>query len=531
MLANISPPMTCDRSVTRQSALRLCSGENLKLHRAPLVLIHGWGANSQIWQSLPEALGQYFDVYTLDLPGFGSAVLEEYSEQSLVDWLHTQLPERCYLVGLSLGGMLCRAYAAQYPKAVRAMVTISTNLRFVANRQYASAMCEADFTSFSCGWDRDPQLCLKRFAGLQSQGDLQQRQLIRQLRNMDMDFDPVGAGSLLDLLASLDTTEYLQNINCPSLAIFGGQDCLVPVESANQLPDSCTKVIIDKAGHLPHLSFQSQVVEEIYQFIEDQLYKLDKSQVAQSFGRAADHYDEAAIVQRWSGRQLQSRMEATFMPRTVVDLGCGTGTQLFDLKQQFPNASCLGVDFSREMLVCAQSKYSDQPIDWLCCDAESMALQDGSRDLVVSNFALQWCANPSRVMSEIYRVLGTGGRFYFAIPGPNTLCELRNVWAQIDEDIHINRFFHASHWQKALQNAGFAQIDLSSETKVEHHQSVRDLLLNLKTVGATNYNRGRALHLTGKSHIAELYKGYEQYRTARGTIPATWDIVFGCAVK
>ena len=136
MLASTLPKVAFKQADVEQSPQHHSDGSGLKIHRAPLVLVHGWGANSQIWQSLPSALGKYYDVYTLDLPGFGSNLLEEYTEQSLVEWLHAQLPDRCYLVGLSLGGMLCRAYAAKYPQSVMALITISTNLRFVANQEY-----------------------------------------------------------------------------------------------------------------------------------------------------------------------------------------------------------------------------------------------------------------------------------------------------------------------------------------------------------------------------------------------------------
>jgi malonyl-CoA O-methyltransferase len=60
---------------------------------------------------------------------------------------------------------------------------------------------------------------------------------------------------------------------------------------------------------------------------------------------------------------------------------------------------------------------------------------------------------------------------------------------------------------------------------------VKDLLWNLKTVGATNHNSGKSKHLTGKKHIISLHQTYEQFKTRQGTFPATWDIIFGHAVK
>ena len=148
-----------------------------------------------------------------------------------------------------------------------------------------------------------------------------------------------------------------------------------------------------------------------------------------------------------------------------------------------------------------------------------------------SNFALQWCNNLTPSLAEIYRVLDTEGQFYFAIPGPQTLCELRKVWSEIDDDIHINRFASIDQWQAALKSVGFSSIEITQTTKVEYHPSVKDLLWNLKTVGATNNNSGKSKQLTGKQHLKRLYQAYDQFKTSQDTYPATWDIIFGRAVK
>jgi pimeloyl-ACP methyl ester carboxylesterase len=61
-------------------SLTLYPAGSAKLHRDPVVLIHGWGSNSEIWQTLPDKLSDYIDVYTLDLPGFGnSQLIDDYS--------------------------------------------------------------------------------------------------------------------------------------------------------------------------------------------------------------------------------------------------------------------------------------------------------------------------------------------------------------------------------------------------------------------------------------------------------------------
>jgi len=530
MLAN--PVITTDNPsiVSAEKSLTFYPAGKMKLHSHAIVLVHGWGANSEIWQGLPQTLSDFADIYTVDLPGFGSCPpIEDYSEPSLMDWLQNQLPQPCYLVGLSLGGMLCRAYAANFPDKVLGLITISTNLKFVADNQYPTAMPKADFELFSAIWDQNPSACLARFSGLQAQGDQRQRQLIRQLRNMSLDIDAVAGRDMLRLLADIDGTQQIEQIKCPSLAIFGAQDCLVPVAASQQLPVSHNSMLIESAGHLPHLSAQSQVVDKIRTFIDRSKYQLDKNQVAQSFGRAAETYDSAAHIQKWSGDQLLSDLNGGQNFKSIVDLGCGTGTQSALLKKQFPQAQITGVDFSSQMLAYASAQQTD--IDWLCCDAEDLAVDDQSQDLIFSNFALQWCNDPNPSLAEIYRVLNSQGQFHFAIPGPQTLWELREVWGQIDRDIHINRFLSSCQWQEALETAGFTKIELTHTTKIEYHPSVKALLWNLKAVGATNHNSGKAKHLTGKAQIKRLYETYRQFETSQGTFPATWDIIFGCAVK
>ena len=89
----------------------------------------------------------------------------------------------------------------------------------------------------------------------------------------------------------------------------------------------------------------------------------------------------------------------------------------------------------------------------------------------------------------------------------------------------MNRFYSLADWQVALEQAGFSQIELHSDSQVQQHSSVRELLMELKNVGAHNNNAGKQNTLTGKQHLQKLYAAYEDYRQADGTIPATWEII------
>ena len=83
----------------------------------------------------------------------------------------------------------------------------------------------------------------------------------------------------------------------------------------------------------------------------------------------------------------------------------------------------------------------------------------------------------------------------------------------------------------AFIEAGFKTVNLQSSVEIEHHQSVRELLLELKNIGAHNNNAGKANHLTGKRQLKALYNAYEQFRLPDGTLRATWEIISGSMVK
>ncbi|MFN3782512.1 MAG: alpha/beta fold hydrolase [Spirosomataceae bacterium] len=86
-----------------------------------LVLIHGFGMSSSIWNPLLKKLPKKTDVITVDYSTLSYQTIEEYA-----DWLHTQLEERGIaspiLVGHSMGGYISLAYLEKYPKNTSGLV-------------------------------------------------------------------------------------------------------------------------------------------------------------------------------------------------------------------------------------------------------------------------------------------------------------------------------------------------------------------------------------------------------------------------
>lgn len=95
----------------------------------------------------------------------------------------------------------------------------------------------------------------------------------------------------------------------------------------------------------------------------------------------------------------------------AVDLGCGTGDLLVDLRKVSRNV--IGVDNSPKMLETARTKFSHELdyIDLRIGELRHLPLSNLEADIVVLNMVLHHLASPIDAIKEVYRTLKFGGSF------------------------------------------------------------------------------------------------------------------------
>ena len=129
---------------------------------------------------------------------------------------------------------------------------------------------------------------------------------------------------------------------------------------------------------------------------------------------------------------------------TLLDVGCGTGQLLAELRECLPSCRLIGVDKSPAMIRQAQSR--DQSIEVYCADADNDDLfrivPEGSVDAVVCCHSFPYYKNKAVVLTKLYNILATGGIAVFAQASINNLYDkliLRAVEATAEKAEYLSR--------------------------------------------------------------------------------------------
>jgi malonyl-CoA O-methyltransferase len=265
-------------------------------------------------------------------------------------------------------------------------------------------------------------------------------------------------------------------------------------------------------------------------------YAVDKRLLRRSFERAAARYDAAAVLQNEVCRRMLERLAYIKLdPAIVLDAGSGTGNAVPGLAARYPGSRIVALDLALSM---AQRARARRPgwrrlLNWrggglsaVCGDVERLPVAAAAADLVWSNLTLQWVNEPKRAFAEMHRVLKPGGLLMFSTFGPDTLKELRAAFQGADGHIHVHRFIDMHDVGDMLVAAGFADPVMDMEHVTLTYDGARDLMRDLKAIGAHNAARGRPAGLSGKSVLATVARNYEALRR-EGKLPATFEVIYG----
>jgi malonyl-CoA O-methyltransferase len=273
---------------------------------------------------------------------------------------------------------------------------------------------------------------------------------------------------------------------------------------------------------------------------------LDPLAVRRQFARRPQRIARADFLLREVERRMLERLDVVrLQPELVVDVGCGLGAGAARLQQRYDRATVLGVDAAAPMALAAarahgrpaQRSLAQRLHGWFgasvasagprtplfaCADAARLPLPDARVDLVWSNLAWHWFADPVAVLAEWQRVIRPGGLVAFTSFGVDTLRPLAAAGVALPPlpDLH--------DIGDQLVAAGFADPVVDAERLTVTWTSAQALLDDLRALGG-NALRARARGLAGRAARARWLDALERVRGEDDRIALGFELVHGHA--
>ncbi|TCB57589.1 malonyl-ACP O-methyltransferase BioC [Acinetobacter terrestris] len=229
--------------------------------------------------------------------------------------------------------------------------------------------------------------------------------------------------------------------------------------------------------------------------------KIDKSQVAQRFEKAAKSYTEHAVVQKQICQNLMGLMQEHLCKNSldrVFEIGCGSGNlshllmQNFQIKQLFLN------DLYPEVQQHFQAK---ENLEWQIGDVEQLDFPS-SLSLIASSSALQWVGDIEAIFKKSAAALIENGYFCFSTFGQQNLQEIKALTGQGLDYLSIESI------QQKLMQQNFEILHLSENIETLTFSNPKDVLQHLKATGVT---ATASQHRWSKQSLQQFYQDYQQF--------------------
>lgn len=242
----------------------------------PLLLIHGFPLNLEMWRPQIEELSSSVRTIAVDLRGHGLSppTPGPYPMELLADDCAAVLSalgvkEQVAVMGLSMGGYISFALYRRHPQLVSGLILASTRAgadseQGKANREQAAAEVAQEGT----------QPMIERMLPiLMSPKTYHQKpKLVQKVEGILTHTSPGGMVSALQGMKERpDSTGTLDQILVPTLILHGLDDQIIPLSEAETMQagiPAARLVAIPDAGHLPNLEQAEIFNQAVASFLE-----------------------------------------------------------------------------------------------------------------------------------------------------------------------------------------------------------------------------------------------------------------------
>lgn len=220
-----------------------------------LILIPGLISDKIVWQALAHSASAKMTIYNADLTN--STSIPDMAQMILDD-----VDGNMIVVGHSLGGRVAMEMARIAPTRMMGMVLADTGYKPKNKGEEIKRQ-----TMIDLGHESMEKLAAQWLPPMLNPEVKPDPQLFADLTDMVLRADAdIHERQIKALIARPDASQYLNQINCPTLLVVGRQDGWSPIAQHQEIADEIANsqlVIIEDAGHFAPVEQETQVVKAI----------------------------------------------------------------------------------------------------------------------------------------------------------------------------------------------------------------------------------------------------------------------------
>ena len=239
----------------------LIDGAKISVHTSgrgePVVLLHGFPFNANLWRAQIEALEKTNFVIAPDLRGMGKSEVTSgpYLMEALAGDVAAMLDElrvdAARVVGHSLGGYVALAFARMFTERVKRLALVTSRVyadapETLKNREILAMRVQSE--GIGPLWESYADTLFAAMTG----ADVRAR-----AREMAFATNPLGAAAMMRGMAQrVDSSDLLPELRMPVLVLAGAHDTIAPVPEARAVVDALEDaelVVFERSAHLPML--------------------------------------------------------------------------------------------------------------------------------------------------------------------------------------------------------------------------------------------------------------------------------------
>lgn len=235
-----------------------------------VILIHGFPLNKTIWEGFADELARSFQVFTIDLPGFGESP-SHHSRFSIADiannileWIAEKGIKRPVLIGHSLGGYIVLAMVKAQPALPAGFVLFHSTALADSEEKKESRTKVLEFIDKNGVLTFTSNFIAPLFAD-------QKNPAIEKVRNIAIQAQQEPVKRYTEAMRDRpDQTSLLKDFHRPTLIISGDKDPGIPIESVQKqakLSKSIDLNVLTNVAHMGMYEARDKTISLIAEFV------------------------------------------------------------------------------------------------------------------------------------------------------------------------------------------------------------------------------------------------------------------------